>query len=72
MTTYRRVGESTVLREGDHYVVMAKIKHELFEQELVKFPTTRTASYDECADYADRNDSPDNDETYYVAEVVEA
>jgi hypothetical protein len=28
-------------------------------------------SFDDCDDYASRNESPDNYERYYVAEVVE-
>jgi hypothetical protein len=63
--TYKRVGPSTLLNDDAEYVVMATYKDEAVEP-FVK----HRGSYDECADYAERNESPDNPERYYVAEVV--
>ena len=64
---YKRVTPTTLLSDDAEYVVMAKYKHELFVQEFVKHGP---ASYDDCAAYAERNESPDNNESYYVAEVT--
>lgn len=60
--TYARVGETTILHDGE-YVVMATYKDERVDP-FVK----HRGSYDECAAYAERNESPDNPETYFVAE----
>ena len=63
---YKRVFPETMLSEDAEYVVMASYKDEPVEP-FVKFRGT----YDECADYAERNDSPDNSERYYVAQVTD-
>jgi hypothetical protein len=67
MTTYKRITEITPLNDSENYAVMATYKDERVEP-FVRFRGT----YDECADYAERNESPDNNERYFVAEVVES
>lgn len=62
---FRRMHPSSMLTEGE-YVVLAHYKDE-DTKPFVKFRGT----FDECADYEDRNESPDNIETYYVAQVIE-
>lgn len=63
--TIKRIGETTVLSEDKEYVVVATYK----DGDGDPYIKTR-GTWDECDGYADRNDSPDNPERYYVAEVV--
>lgn len=63
--TYKRIGDSTPIDADRDYAVMATYKDEAVDP-FVKIKGT----YDECAEYADRNESPDNNERYYVAELV--
>lgn len=62
MTT-KLVTPTTRLRDDATYHVIAIAKDE---------PSARwtklTGTFDECADYAERNDSPDNPERYEVHE----
>lgn len=62
---YKRVGETTIIDDAKSYVVVAYFKDGDGDA-FVK----HSGSYDECADYAERNESDDNIESYYVAEVV--
>jgi hypothetical protein len=71
MAEFKRVGEATLLRDEPVYVVMATYKDETVEP-FVRWPQAGCAGYDDCADYADRNESPDNNERYFVAERVDA
>lgn len=68
--SFRRVGLSTLLDDEALYVVIARYKDNPglnpARAEIVKF----NGSYDDCAAYAERNESPDNPESYYVAEVT--
>ncbi len=63
--TYKRVTPFTVLDDDKTYVVVARYKDNDGDP-FVKF----TGTYDECDDYAQRNESEDNVEAYYVAEKV--
>ena len=65
--TYQRVHEHTLLRDEPVYVVIATWKDGDGDCYVKHGPTT----WDECDDYAQRNESPDNAERYYVAEVID-
>lgn len=65
MTTYKRVFPETTVSDDAEYVVMARYKDEPSVKPFVR----HRGSYDECHDYATRNTSEDNVESYYVAEV---
>lgn len=63
--TFKRVFPESTISDDAEYVVLATYKDEHVEP-FVKF----RGSYDECADYAERNTSDDNNERYDVAEVI--
>ena len=56
------VGPTHLIDDSAEYVVVAISKDD-GSCRYVKFRGT----YDECADYAERNTSPDNGERYHVA-----
>lgn len=60
-----RVGMGTVLDDAKSYVVIGTPKDNDGEPRIAF-----TGSYDEAADYAERNESPDNYERYAIGEVV--
>lgn len=61
-----RIGETTLLSDDKEYVVVATYKDGDGDPYI-----RHTGTYSECADYADRNESPDNIERYYVGEVID-
>ncbi len=64
MDGYRRVGETTLLNDSSNYAVIGVSKDDRSEHLAL------TGTYDECDAYAQRNESPDNWERYYVAELI--
>lgn len=66
MDGFKRITMVTPLTEDDNYVVIGVGKEG--DGERVAFSGT----YDDCEHYAQRNESPDNYERYYVAQWVEA
>jgi hypothetical protein len=66
MTKYKRIYAETAINDSDNYAVMTTYKDEHVEP----FVKTR-GTYDDCAAYVERNTSPDNNERYYVAEIIE-
>jgi len=63
--TVRRIGTLTPLNDESEYVVIGKPKDGDGDPRIAF-----TGSYDDAADYAVRNDSPDNYERYEIGEVV--
>lgn len=63
--TVRRIGESTVLTDAPNYITVG-VPKDGDGGPRIAFRGT----WDDCDDYADRNDSPDNYERYYIAEVL--
>lgn len=61
----REVGPSSLLSEDPIYVTVGKPKDGDGDPRIACRGT-----YDECADYVERNESPDNYERYAVAEVL--
>jgi hypothetical protein len=74
---YKRVGETTLLTDDAIYAVIVNYKDDDGEPHVKErggapgggFEKV-TGTYDECADYCERNNSPDNIEVYHVAEKV--
>jgi hypothetical protein len=60
-TAYTRVTMTTLLTEDANYAVLGVDKE---DRNCTRVAFTGT--YDDCADYAERNESPDNYERYYV------
>lgn len=61
----RRIGEMTLLDDTKEYVVVGTPKDHDGEPRIAFRGT-----YDDAAEYAERNESPDNYERYHVAEVT--
>lgn len=62
---FKRIFPESQISDDKEYVVVAFFK----DGDGDSFVKTR-GTYDECADYAERNESDDNVEGYYVAEVT--
>ena len=62
---HKRIWPHTEISDDREYIVIGEDKEE--------YGVTRVAfrgNFDDCDDYASRNESPDNYERYYVAEEV--
>jgi hypothetical protein len=61
--SYKRIFPESTVDDSENYAVMVTYKDEPGTRATVK----TTGTYDECASYVERNNSPDNIESYFVA-----